>query len=378
MKVKFILVTLIFICNIPISNAQSLLRKYYNSVVNNKTELNEPQLLVYPTVAYAPETNLEIGLSSLYVYYAKKDTINRLSEISGFTFFTLENQYGLWLDHAIYTDMDKWFLLGKLRFQSFPLYYHGIGNNTPKDYTALVEANQILIKERLLRKIKKNLFLGLEVEYQNLSKVDFVLDDPTNNTFQFPLGNLGSQNLGLGVGLVQDNRHNVLNVRDGFFSEIAFLHSNPVWGSDYKFTSINTDTRIYKPMGKRNVLAAQLLGQFNFGGVPFNQLAQLGGESMMRGYYFGRYRDKHQLATQVEYRFLPIPFSFTNRIGAAAFASTGTVFNQTTDLRLPNLKFAAGAGLRFLLFPKKDIWTRVDYAITREGGGFYLFIGESF
>lgn len=365
-------------CNVNSANAQSLFKKYFDNLVNNKSDLEQPQLLVYPTLAYAPETTWEIGLSSLYVYYAKRDTTNRLSEINGFTFFTLENQYGLWFDHAIYTDQDRWFLLGKLRFQSFPLYYHGIGNNTPKDYTARVDATQILIKERVLKKLKKNLFLGFEVDYQSLSAVDFVVKDPANTTFERPLGSNGSNNLGFGIGLVQDNRHNVLNVRDGFFSELAFLHSNPAWGSTYRFTSIYSDTRIYKPMGKNNVFAAQLLGQFNFGDVPFNQLAQLGGESIMRGYYYGRYRDNHQLAAQVEYRFLPIPFRFTNRIGAAAFAGTGTVFNGANTLAVPNLKFSAGGGLRFLLFPKKDIWTRVDYAVTKEGGGFYLFIGESF
>ena len=373
---KFLIIILIFCANI--SNAQNLFKRYVNNLVNNKSNLDQPQLLIYPTLAYAPETTWEIGFSSLYVFYAKRNITNRLSEINGFTFFTLENQYGLWFDHAIYTDQDKWFLLGKVRFQSFPLYFHGIGNNSPEKYTARVEANQILIKERVLKNLKKNLFLGLEIDYQNLSSVDFILAEPSNTNFQYPLGHGGSTNLGLGMGLVQDNRHNVLNVRKGFYSELAILHSNTAWGSTYNFTSINSDTRIYKPIGKNNVLAAQLLGQFNFGDVPFNQLAQMGGESMMRGYYYGRHRDNNQLAAQVEYRFLPIPFRFTNRIGAAAFLGTGTVFKEPRDISVPNLKFSAGAGLRLLLFPKKDIWTRLDYAFTNEGGGFYLFIGESF
>jgi len=359
-------------------NAQSFVKRYWNNLVNDSTDLSRPQLLVYPTLAYAPETTWEIGFNSLYVYYAKGDTANRLSEINGFAFFTLENQYGLWVDHAIYSDQDRWFFLGRLRLQSFPLFYHGIGMDTPTEYTARVDANQIIIKERVLRKLKKNLFLGVELEYQRLAAVDFVLAESSNNAFEFPLGYKGSNNLGLGFGLVQDNRHNVLNVRKGFFSELAFLHYNPAWGSSFKFTSILSDTRVYTPIGKNNVLAAQLLGQFNFGDVPFNQLAQMGGESIMRGYYYGRFRDNNQLAAQVEYRFLPLPFSFTNRIGAAIFAGTGTVFNQLIDLNISNLTVSGGLGLRFLLFPKKDIWTRLDFAFTREGTGFYLFIGESF
>ncbi|MFQ3213589.1 MAG: outer membrane protein assembly factor BamA [Marivirga sp.] len=357
--------------------AQNLASRYWNSLVNDTSDLSRPQFLVYPTLAYAPETSWEIGLSSLYVFFAKQDTANRLSEINGFTFFTLENQYGLWFDHAIYSDQDRWFFLGRLRFQSFPLFYHGIGINSPEDYIARVEAKQIIIKERVLRKLKNNLFLGLEVDYQRLAAVDFVLAEPGNEAFEMPLGNEGSQNLGLGLGLVQDNRHNVLNVREGFFSELAFLHYNQAWGSDFNFTSILSDTRIYKPMGN-NVLAAQLLGQFNFGDVPFNQLALMGGESMMRGYYYGRYRDNNQLAAQVEYRFLPIPFNFTDRIGAAVFAGAGTVFNQMNSVDISDFVVSGGAGLRFLLFPKKDIWTRLDFAFTKEGSGFYLFIGESF
>ncbi|SHG83846.1 Surface antigen [Flavobacterium micromati] len=381
MKFGIIILTFIIASLIlPTSNlnAQSFVKKYWNTLLNDSTELSQPQLLIYPTIAYAPETTWEIGLSSLYVYYAKRDTTNRLSEINGFTFFTLENQYGLWFDNAIYSDQDRWFFLGRVRLQSFPLFYNGIGINTPKEYTARVDANQIIIKERVLKKVKKNLFLGLELDYQSLSAVDFVVAEPNNQDFSLPLGNKGSNNLGVGLGLVLDNRHNVLNVRKGFFSEVALLHSNPAWGSSFNFTSILSDTRIYRPVGKNNVFAAQLLGQFNFGDVPFNQLAQMGGDSMMRGYYFGRYRDNNQLAAQVEFRFLPIPFKFTDRIGAAVFAGTGTVFNKVNNLDVSNLTVTAGAGLRFLLFPKKDIWTRLDYAFTREGTGFYLIIGESF
>jgi len=359
-------------------NAQGIVKRYWNSLVNDSTDLAQPQILVYPTLAFAPETSWEIGFSSLYVYFANSDTTNRLSEINGFTFITLENQYGLWFDHALYSNRDRWFFLGRLRFQSFPLFYHGIGSETPVEATAKVEANQIIIKERVLRNIKDDLFIGLEFDFQRLASVDFVRPEPMDKDFEMPLGSEGSDNIGLGIGLLQDNRHNVLNVRNGFFSELAFLHYNPAWGSTFHFTSIQSDTRVYKPMGKNNVLAAQLLGQFNFGDVPFNQLALLGGENIMRGYYYGRYRDNNQIAAQVEYRFLPLPFNFTDRIGAAVFAGSGSVFSDLSDIAISQFAVSGGAGLRFLLFPKKDIWVRTDLAFTTEGLGFYIFIGEAF
>ncbi|WP_143959415.1 BamA/TamA family outer membrane protein [Litoribacter populi] len=379
MKIRFtfFVVLLTLFAQVPNSFGQSLFKRYINSILMDTSDITRPQFLVYPTIAYAPETSWEIGFSSLYVYYANRDTTNRLSEVNGFTFVTLENQYGIWFDHALYTDQNKWLFLGRIRVQSFPLFYHGVGMDTPEDYTARVDANQIIIKERALRKVGKNLFIGPELDFQRTSSVNFV--PRSGDSFdELPLGYEGSNNLGLGLGLVYDSRHNVLNVRDAFFSELALLRFDGAWGSTFDFTSLISDTRIYRPMGKNNVLAAQLLGQFNFGQVPFNQLALLGGESIMRGYYYGRFRDNNQLATQVEYRFLPLPLGFTDRIGAAVFAGAGTVFPEFDISSLKKVVFSAGGGLRFLLFPKKDIYTRLDVAFTQEGTGFYIFIGEAF
>lgn len=354
----------------------SFLRRYANHLLHDSSDITQPQFLIYPTVAYAPETNWEFGLSSVFVFYANHDTTNRLSEVNAFTFITLEQQYGLWVDHALYGQDNKWFSLGRLRFQSFPLLYHGIGPESPEEHLAQVNAMLLQIKERVLRKVRGSIFAGLEIDYQHLSSVEFVpREHPLTD---YPIGSQGSSNLGLGAGVLFDNRHNILNVRRGFFSELAFLNYHHAWGSDHSFTSIISDTRLYRPMNSRDVLALQLLGQFNIGGAPFNQLAMLGGESMMRGYYLGRYRDNNQLAMQAEYRFLPLPLGFSKRLGAAVFAGAGSVFNDLQTFKASNFVWSGGAGLRFLLFPKKDIYTRLDVAFTREGTGIYIFIGEAF
>lgn len=350
--------------------------RYINRLINDTTDIREPQFISYPTLAFAPETSWEFGLSSLYVYYAQRDTTNRLSEIYGFTFYTLQRQYGLWFDHSLYSAGNSWSILGRIRLQNFPLLYYGIGPNTDREYIARVDALQLNLRERVLKKIGRNFFLGPEVDFQRLSSTEFVPHGQT--VVDKPPGSDGSTNLGIGGGLVYDNRHNVLNVREGGFAELALLHYDGKWGSDFSFTSIISDNRIYKSINKRDVLAAQVFGQFSINQPPFNQLSLLGGESLMRGYYFGRYRDRNQLAAQVEYRMLPLPLSFTKRFGAAVFASTGTVFNDFTQLNTSNLKFAGGAGLRFLLFPKKDIFSRLDLAFTPEGRGIYILIGEAF
>lgn len=369
----FILSSVLYSTSV-LAQKSDFVSRYINKLVNDTASISKPRFLIYPTLGYAPETSWEFGLSSLYVYYAKEDTTNRLSEVNGFTFFTLENQYGIWFDHNLFSHKNKWIFPGRFRYQSFPLLYHGIGPDSPADYIALVDTRQLQIKERALRRVLPNFYTGLELDFQRLSSVRFT--PATSSAVESPTGSNGSANLAFGWGFVYDKRHNVLNVREGGFSELALLRYDKLWGSDFSFTSIISDNRFYKSINERDVLAAQVLGQFSVGDIPFNQLALLGGESINRGYYLGRYRDKNQLAAQIEYRMLPFPFA--KRWGAAVFGSSGTVFNDFSNLSFDNIVWSGGGGVRFLIFPKKDIYTRFDVAFTKEKPGFYFFIGEAF
>ena len=348
---------------------------YFDRLLNDTLrDPAQPKLINYPTIAYSPETRWEFGVSSLYIYSAQNDLSNRLSELKAFTFYTLENQYGLWLDHAVYTDENLWFIYGKVRYQSFPLFYYGVGPDSPKEYTALIDGNYTLVKERFLRAVVPSLYVGLELDYQRLGNVSYA---NTAANFEAPeIGANGSTNLGLGLGVLYDNIHNAMNPREGVYSEWAFLNYSNVFGSDFNFMSYIADNRVYSPMGKNGVLAAQVYGQFTAGEAPFNMLALMGGESLMRGYYLGRYRDQNLVAAQLEYRILP--FSCSKKWGASAFLAAGQVYGTQNTFAWDAMLPTAGAGLRYLIFPEKDIYTRIDLAFTREGSGVYFFIGEAF
>ena len=375
---KFILYILLSTAFIRVNCQESNLSsnfifKYINKIINDTNDLSAPKFMNYPTLAYSPETSWEIGLSSLYIYSANRNLKNRLSEIKAFTFYTLENQYGIWLDHALYSDENKWFFWGRARFQSFPLLYHGIGAESSSKHIARIDGNFTYFKERFLREVFPNFYTGIEFDLQIMNKVSY---KNSASNFVKPTGGNGSTNVGLGCGIIYNNIHNVLNPRNGIFSELAFLNYRSEIGSDYNLTTFLSDNRFYIPIRNNNVLAFQLQAQFTTGNPPFNLLSLMGGESLMRGYYLGRYRDKHLLAGQVEYRMLP--FSFSKRWGASLFFAAGEVFNSNNNFKFKNLLPTGGAGLRFLLFPEKDIYTRIDYALTKEGSGFYFFIGEAF
>lgn len=66
------------------------------------------------------------------------------------------------------------------------------------------------------------------------------------------------------------------------------------------------------------------------------------------------------------------------RLGAEVFSATDVVFSDAALPAADDLVWAGGVGLRFLLFPDKDLCVRGDLAFTAEGQAFYLYIGEAF
>lgn len=355
------------------------LARYIYAFVHGPEDPGKPQFLVYPVLAYAPETRLEVGLSGLYLFYSRGDTNNRLSEIPLYTFYTLNEQYGLTFEHAIFSHQSRRSFLGEGIIADFPLKYYGIGLDARSEDAVVVYARQLVARERVLFRLgRSEVYLGPELGISSLSGVRFEAED--GRSVALPRGGDGTTNLTAGLGVAHDKRHNPLNVREGLFGELALLASGAGLLSEHTFHNVYADLRGYQPLGSEQavVVAGQILGQFGGGDLPFNELGLIGGEGMMRGYYRGRYRDRHLIAAQAEIRFLPLPLGFTKRIGAAAFVASGTVWPSWAALGEVRPLLTGGGGLRVLTFPASDIYTRIDVGLSEDGPGFYLYVGEAF
>lgn len=372
MRRVLILVSMVFLTHVTLGQDKDPFARRVLHFYLGEADESKPRFLAYPTIAYAPETKLELGVSSLYVFHSGRDTTARLSEISHFAFITQEKQKGLWLDHAFYGAGNAWLGMGKIRIMDYPLHYYGLGSEPPHEPIAIVSGQCISIRERWMKQIRKDHYFGLEFDYQSMGNVAFDLQSHVID-FIPPLGANGSRNMGVGLGWVYDSRPNVLNARQGHLLELAFLHYGAFLGSQHPMNTVFVDARHFAPLGSNKVLALHGIGQFSAGNVPFNQMSLLGGESIMRGHYLGRLRSEQMLAVQAELRALP--FSWSRRLGGAVFASLGSVSNQWP---FAAWSASAGAGLRYLLFPEKDVYTRIDLGFHSGGYGLYFYIGEAF
>ena len=93
----------------------------------------------------------------------------------------------------------------------------------------------------------------------------------------------------------------------------------------------------------------------------------------MRGYFEGRYTDRHFIATQVEWRQ-----KLNHRWGLVAFAGLGSVAPSIDEFRMENVRPSVGVGVRFLVDAEENLNLRLDFGAGQHKLNYYFKIAESF
>lgn len=142
--------------------------------------------------------------------------------------------------------------------------------------------------------------------------------------------------------------------------------------NDYAFSTTSVTASGYRKAWKGAVIAADIRGELNFGNPSWAMMAKLGSGQSMRGYYEGRYRDKHKIETQLELRQ-----HVWKRNGVVLFVGAGTVFPDFNKLTISRVLPNWGFGYRWEF--KKNVNVRLDYGFGKNGESGFLFnINEAF
>jgi len=339
-----------------------------------KTDSTEKSISIFPlpVVYYTPETRLAYGAVVLLTFRFEKEEDNRNSQIEIGAAHTQENQLLFYIPYHIYTNQNKYYIFGELRYYRYSYNFYGIGNNIPSNIKETYKVNIPRIRINATKRYGKSTYVGFRYWFDNFNMGD-VLEGGLLDLGGVP-GSSGGIISALGGVFLRDNRDNYNYPQEGSYLEILALPSLYSFGSEYEFSRISVDYVKYLSLSSKTVLAANGYWESNIGGVPFNEMAFIGGRSRMRGYYEGRYRDKNVLMGQVEFRQ-----TIKGRVGAVAFGGVAAVANNINDFQIEKRRYSGGLGLRYQLDQKDKVNIRLDYGFGAPGNsGLYLTFNEAF
>lgn len=341
--------------------------------------------LISPLVVpgYTPELGALLAIGGLWSFKTdKSDDLIQRSSVP-FTFsLTTTGAIVVQARPTTFWLKDKLRITGEFWYKNMPDNYWGIGYEnaltTPQsDSTTSYQREWFWIMPQFLYQFKANYFLGLNVDYNYTKGSDpsvGVASDP--NYIEF---NNKPLNSGLGLILRYDSRDVPVNAWSGMYLDLTSTFYSTAFGGDNTYQTFTLDYRQYKQIGKPGqTLAWQIKSRIGVGDLPFGEMGQLGNPFDLRGYIWGRYRDKDLFYILPEYRhtFYKKDGEISKH-GMVAWVGTGTVWDfETTnsqDLRwLPNF----GLGYRLELQPRMNL--RVDVGIGRETSGIYFNFNEAF
>lgn len=331
------------------------------------------RLRVLPVAIYTPENGFGFGAVAVR-QFKPSVTDPRTSFYQVNALYTTTNRFLLELLQNVYLREHRWLFPGQTNLYKFPDKYYGIGNDTPESNEESLSSLLFETDQQALRRIGKgNWMAGAAIHLVNQWNVETqaggLLEENQVNGYD------GSFIWGLGPAVLYDSRDNLVNAWEGTFLSLNTRLYGKAMGSDYSFGKLVGDFRKYFLLSHANgiVLAWQTYLSAAWGEPTFQQYALLGGSTIMRGYYKGRYRDHDLLATQLECR-IPV----WRRFGAVVFGGTGDVSSSPSEFTLNELKWSYGAGLRFMVNKEERTNIRVDLGLGKGTSGFYFGVFEAF
>jgi outer membrane protein assembly factor BamA len=330
-------------------------------------------LIPFPFYMYSPETKSGVGMVITYFRRplgAPED--GKPSTYSANFIVTQRKQVVVGAGLEQYWAAERYQLQGGVVFSKFPDTFFGVGNDTNADVSEDYTPRTFAASASLRREIFTDLRVGPNVgySYQEMAEVE---EGGVLARHELP-GSEGGRLAQVGMSASWDRRDSIVYPRSGSLVELGFTVSDDAIGSDFSFTTWSIALRSYFSLARSQVIAVRGLVTLMTGTPPFQALAMLGGDSVLRGYYAGRFRERHRYVLQGEYRL-----GFWKRMGLTAFADVGDVAHDVTDFHLDQTRLAGGLGLRVLLSKSEGVTLRADFGAGDDGStGMYLSILEAY
>ena len=371
-----ILISLCLMLSVQLTQAQ-LLRvieqnKLYQTLLDTSSKNKKILTFALPYATYDPETSFAFGFN-LSLVFKTDSVLTRSSSINFNIGYSLKKQFSFLLSHIIFSKKEEWLFIGRANYLDFPLTIYQTGNRTPWESEEMILSNGFLFYQKILKKLHKGLFLGLQYRSYNLQNINSI----NQNSWLIqtkPLGYAGFKLRGLGANVKIDTRNNTQTTTNGIYLDISTYFYSKKWQSQFESETFDIDFRAFtQPFRhKKTVWAFWIYNSFSKGNVVWAELPHNGVLGTTRGYVKGRYRSDYFLAYETELR-MPLWWRFWG----ITFAGISTVSENKVFPQKWNP--SAGIGIRFLLKNTEQIFTGADFAWGADKNkGIYLRLGQAF
>ena len=341
---------------------------YFNDANKNK-EHKKFDFSIIGGPHYSTDTKLGIGLVAAGLYRANaNDTLLPPSNVSLFGDVSTVGFYMLGIRGTHIFPQDKYRADYTIYFYSFPCKFWGMGYDMGDDDSNKSDMKrwQARFKASFLFHMGDNLYLGPMVSY------DYVIGRRIERPELLNGMDQHTWNIGAGFSAVYDTRDVLTYPHRGFYINLSQCFRPRFMGNNYAFSTTELQVDAYQRVWKGAILAEDFRTMLNFGNPSWGMMALLGNSNSMRGYYEGRYRDKHKMEAQVELRQ-----HIWKRNSLTTWVGAGTVFHKFSEMRSRHILPNFGIGYRWEF--KKNVNVRLDYGFGKAGQtGFLFSINEAF
>lgn len=369
-----------------------------NSVVRSKAELRQLRrdsirnrrnvwISVLGGPSYTPEASFGIGGAMLTSFRMDKtDTVSQRSFLPvGFN-ISLNGTIVVSGTGSLFLKQNRFRIYLKYSYHDEPSNYYGVGYDEIErrrkgKETTEFHKRALQFCPRFVWEIRPSLYLGALADVNHTSSTDInpaMAADPYFTKYK-------SRYTGIGVGAIvqYDTRDDIAAPSRGLLlGATGTFYLKPL-GSTYNYRRFDLEYRQFVSLfNRRSVLAWTARSQMGFGDIPFTELPMFGSPFDLRGYYWGKYRDKSMAYGIVEYRHM---FGseesyrrggFWSKLGFVVWGGAGTIGRTPADWN--RWKWNYGAGLRVQVQPKKNFRLDVGREPGQRGVLFYMNMTEAF
>ena len=347
----------------------TLLQRVVESMRSPVVVRDNFQLDARAGIAYTRETNLALTLASSAIYHSNKTSSTSSAQVAAMA--SISGFYRVQANGEHYIS-DRSRIRWGADVASLPTRFWGLGyeaaiNNTRSEYTSFSSNASAQYLYHIGHKV--HIGAGIDLRYGKGHRFEPLAEE---YLLQGAQSRLSAYTTGFSLTALYDSRNDNHTTTKGLY--LAFTPElRPKALGNYHTTlwHFTAQADFYQPLWKGATAAIDLYADLWSSAAPWFYWPALGGQSRMRGYYYGRYTDSKMLTAQVELRQ-----HIYGPLGAVVWGGAGNIFSTLSTFdwghTLPN----AGVGLRLNLNNRTAL--RIDYGFGRRTGGLIINVNEAF